>query len=108
MSKHTPEKNYGFFKDFLLGEKIAEQRIKLARKYDYKDFTGKEIDIKEYILLRKKWGKIRISGPKSGLMNVLGYAHGTYTTFCPFQSQLDNFDKAIDELTKPAREGLSS
>jgi len=86
MSKNNKKKNYSFAESFLFGEKLAEMRVELARKYDNEDITGNEEDVREYILLKEQ------DGFKNVLAGSLGYIYGYYATFCPFQFQLDDFD----------------
>jgi len=102
MSKHNKKKDYSFAKNFLCGKKVAEQRVILARRYNSEDISLDKLDIKEYVLLRKEWDGTIYSGPVKSLARVLGYAYGIYLTFCPSQSQLDNFDREISGLTQSA------
>jgi len=80
-----------FKEDFKIAYKVASTRVKLARK-DSIDFG----EIRNYILLRNFFEGKNI-GFTECFSGILGYAVGTYRHFCPFQYQLNRFDKQVEE-----------
>jgi hypothetical protein len=81
----------GFRSGFDLGKKVATERVKLAREYAW----AKHDSTQEYINQRTILETFsELFFEESG--KVIGYAVGTYTSFCPFQSTLNLFDERVD------------
>jgi hypothetical protein len=72
--------------EFSLGKKVAEDRIILAKNLNRKFKQIKQWNDSYDFLRRKNFKYSQI------FIGCLGYAYGTFTTFCPLQTQLDNFD----------------
>ncbi|MEK6757768.1 MAG: hypothetical protein AABX88_01440 [Nanoarchaeota archaeon] len=80
--------------EFLLGKRLAEERVIMARG---QDASVREISkwVKDYDFLLREDNSV---GEK--FAGLFGYAFGDYTTYCPTQLQLDFFDKEADWIRK--------
>ena len=80
----------GLRKNFVFGFRLAERRAVLARRRvrDYQTLMAFGVDYKRFP------GKGL--GFEDALCQLVGYAVGNYTTFCPTQLDLDLFDNLIE------------